>query len=97
MYSGVHSSQIWWEAAWGISDFLLSAMLVKTVFIAKRQLSYTLNRLKQGTKIWQHLKQLKRKGVRGRQFSPALESRETSLYLKMPQVQEIASHRLAKA
>lgn len=39
----------------------LVAMLVKTVFLPKRQLSYTLNKLKQETKIWQHLKQLTKK------------------------------------
>lgn len=71
------------------------AMLVKTIFIPKKQLSYTLNRLKQETQIWQHLKQLTKK--KKRQFSPTMESRETSPYLKMPQVQETASHRLAKA
>lgn len=37
------------------------AMLVKTIFIPKKQLSYTLNRLKQETQIWQHLKQLTKK------------------------------------
>lgn len=82
-----------------MENFRLSlvAMLVKTVFIPKRQLSYTLNKLKQETKIWQQLKQLtKKKEEKKRQFSSALESRETSLYLKMPQVQEIASHRLAE-
>lgn len=74
------------------------AKLVKTVFIPKRQHSYTVNKLKQETKTWQHLKQFKKKKeLKKRQFNLALESRETSLYLKMPQVQEIASHRLAKA
>lgn len=35
------------------------AKLVKTVCIPKRQLSYAVNKLKQETKTWQHLKQLK--------------------------------------
>lgn len=88
-----------WVGGWGgsMENFRLPlvAMLVNTVFIPKRQLSYTLNKLKQEIKIWQHLKQVNKKEKKKRtiQLRSGIKGNFT---LKMPQVQEIASHRLAK-
>lgn len=75
------------------------AMLVKPSPTGEaRRGAYTLHRLQQETQDLAACETVHTQtgGGGNRQFSSVLESRETLLYLKMPQVQEIASHRLAE-